>query len=73
MSKNGNKNSEWEIVPANKIVHYLDRFTRSNFFCDCGHVNVGILSIPYAYDREENDVIFVSKCEKCGKAIFTKE
>ena len=47
---------------------------RSNIFCgDCQHFNEEIEGIPYAYDEENNDIIFAHQCEKCGAIIYTRE
>ena len=64
--------SDWILIPEEKLSSYLDNFPMSTVICDCGELNTSMY-IPYAYDEENNDVIYVSKCKKCGKILYTRE
>jgi hypothetical protein len=61
-----------ELIPEEKLKRYLKKFPTSTVICNCGKINTTMF-IPYAYDRDNNDVIYVGKCEKCGELLFTKE
>ena len=65
--------SKWTIIPPKKLVHYIDLNVGGGVFCDCGTFHEDLKFIPYAYDKENNDVIFAGKCKKCGKILFVKE
>lgn len=62
----------WELIPEDKISHYLDNFLISTVMCECGKLHKGMF-IPYAYDKDNNDVIFISKCKHCNQIIYIKE
>ena len=73
-SEETNEDADWKIIPEYKLKSYIDMRPRSNIFCDdCQHFNAQIEGIPYAYDEENNDIIFAYKCEKCGAIIYTRE
>ena len=73
-SKETNEDADWKIIPEYKLKSYIDMRPRSNIFCDdCQHFNAQIEGIPYAYDEENNDIIFAHQCEKCGAIIYTRE
>ena len=62
----------WELIPEAKLAHYLDNFLTSTVMCECGKLHKGIF-IPYAYDKDNNDIIFIGKCKHCNKIIYIKE
>lgn len=69
-----NEDVDWKIIPEDKLQSYIDMKPRVNIFCDdCQYFNAQIEGIPYAYDKENHDVIFAYKCEKCGAIMYTRE
>lgn len=66
--------ADWKIIPENKLKSYIGMRPRSDIFCgDCQYFNTQIEAIPYAYDEENNDVIFAYQCEKCGGIMYVRE
>lgn len=62
----------WELIPEAKLTHYLDNFLTSTVMCECGKLHNGMF-IPYAYDKDNNDIIFVGKCKHCNQIIYIRE
>lgn len=64
---------KWIPIPKNKLKSYLELICISNILCHCGKLNHNCKCIPYAYDKENNDIIFAGKCVECGEIFFTRE
>ena len=63
----------WIPIPEEKLKRYIELNITFNTRCECGELLCGCKAYPYAYDMENNDVIFASKCPECGNIIFTRE
>ena len=59
-------------IPKNKLKLYIEHIIICNTMCDCGEIIYDCRAYPYAYDKENNDIIFASKCPECGNIIFTR-
>ena len=68
------------LIPEAKLKAYLRHCESVNeesggvsLFCEkCGQVRTMKIH-PYAYNRENNDIVFASVCPQCGELYFTKE
>ena len=63
----------WIPIPEEKLKRYIEYILICNIMCDCGELIKDCRAYPYAYDMENNDMIFASKCPECGNIIFTRE
>lgn len=61
-----------QLIPLDKLPFYMELHT-SEYFCEHCHKQNESILIPYAYDEENNDVIFVGKCNYCGTINLFKE
>ena len=60
------------LVPPEIYRDYAENPVRGSMICECGHLNEDVILYPYAYDKEDNDVVFISFCNKCGTEMFTR-
>lgn len=62
----------WTIIPDEKLSQIWEHEAIGDMYCECGHFNCDKKGIPYAYDEENNDIIFAYKCEKCGIIMYVR-
>ena len=64
----------WELIPEEKINAYLDKDFKGNTLClNCNKILNDLKMIPYAYEKENNDIIFITKCPHCGDIMYFRE
>ena len=63
----------WEIIPEDKLNNILGNSTKTDILCDCGELNKDLEGYPYAYDRNNDYIIYSHKCRCCGKIQFSKK
>ncbi len=67
------------VIPEDKLRGYIDFCERKNAsggveaFCQTCGKPVRMNIHPYAYDPEDNEVLFASVCPQCGTVILTRE
>lgn len=64
--------SKWRLIPENKLKKYLGEWRAGCYCSKCGNYNGGVVSIPYAEDVDDGDIIFAYKCESCGEICYYK-
>ena len=62
----------WEIIPESKLINILGSSIKTDVLCDCGELNKDSEGYPYAYDRNNDSIIYSHKCKNCGKIQFSK-
>ena len=60
------------LVPSEIYRDYIENTVRGSMICECGHLNEDVILYPYAYDKEDNEVVFISFCNKCFMEMFTR-
>ena len=60
------------LVPPEIYRAYTENIYRGSMICECWHLNEDIILHPYAYDKEDDEVVFISFCNKCSKEMFTR-
>jgi len=70
------KEVKLSVIPEGKLIRYLQEMKKKPFttkvLCDCGKL-ADITPVPYAFDKENNDIWFAAICPHCGELILTKE
>ncbi len=65
-----------ELIPDNRLsnmIEYIEESKAFNTFCSKCESYISIKSYPYAYDSENNDIIYISKCPNCGEILYSKD
>ena len=60
------------LVPPEIYRTYTENIHRGSMICECGHLNEDIILHPYAYDKEDGEVVFISFCNKCSEPMFIR-
>lgn len=63
----------WEIIPESKLINILGSSIKTDVLCDCGELNKDLEGFPYAYDRNNDCIIYSHKCRCCRKIQFSKK
>lgn len=67
---------ELELIPEDRLFGALEYIEESNVIesiCPECKSFISIKLHPYAYDTENNYVVYVSRCPNCGKVLYTKD
>ena len=65
-----------ELIPDNRLsdmIEYIEESKAINTFCSKCESCISIKSYPYAYDSENNNVVYVSKCPNCGEILYSRD
>lgn len=65
-----------ELIPDNRlsdVLKYVEESNRSEMICHNCESIISIKLHPYAYDAENNDVVYVSRCPNCGEILYSKD
>lgn len=75
--KYGNKETnELEVIPDDRlsdVLKYVEESNESELIClNCESI-ISTKHYPYAYDSENNDVVYVSRCPNCGEILYSRD
>lgn len=65
--------SKLKLIPEEILKERLPQLIESNIICDeCKRI-IKVICFPYAYDSDNHEVVYASKCPICKKIIYSKE
>lgn len=62
-------------IPEQLIEQLLDeKFNLINSICpECHKLIENVIMRPYAYDKENHNIVYVGKCSYCKKLIYSRD
>lgn len=62
-------------IPENLIKQLLDkRFKVIDTICpNCNELVENVTMYPYAYDKENHNIVYVGKCDYCKKLLYSRD
>lgn len=65
-----------ELIPDNRlsdVLKYVEESNESELIClNCESI-ISTKLHPYAYDAENNEVVYASRCPNCGEILYSKD
>lgn len=65
--------NELKVIPDDIFKDRIRFPMKGSMICDCGILHENILLYPYAYDAENNEVIYASYCSNCRELMYTRD
>lgn len=65
-----------ELIPDNRLsdmIEYIEESKAIDTICHKCESFISIKSYPYAYDSENNNMVYVSKCPNCGEILYSRD
>jgi len=65
-----------ELIPEGRLSGVLEYIEESNMIdsiCPKCESFISTKHYPYAYDSENNDVVYVSRCPNCGEVLYSRD
>lgn len=62
-----------ELIPDDVLKDRLEDNLKGSMICECGTLNEDVLLHPIGWDEENNEMIYASKCKRCGTIMYTRD
>lgn len=70
------RKKELELIPDDRlsdVLKYVEESNESELIClNCKSI-ISTKLHPIAYDAENNEVVYASRCPNCGEILYTKD
>ena len=71
------KKKELELIPEDQFLEILEYKIKEvdvyESICPKCKSFISTKHYPYAYDTENNDVVYVSRCPNCGEVLYSRD
>lgn len=68
---------ELKLIPEDKFLEILEYKIKEvdvyESICPKCESFISTKHYPYAYDTENNDVVYVSRCPNCGEILYSRD
>lgn len=68
--------NELELIPDDRlsdVLKYVEESNEGEMICHNCESIISVKLHPYAYDAENNDVVYASRCPNCGEILYSKD